>query len=225
MRARRRLVIDFLIVIFENPGISGRLDCRFRDVGHLTFGVRVLRYIGMKHALTALILLSAPALADCPPAPDISASQDKLLAEVRVAPNEGAARVISDKLWALWATAPDDKAQGILDRGMAARVGYDFASALDAFDDLTEYCPDYAEGYNQRAFVNFLRQDYETALVDLDKAIDLSPQHIAAIAGKALTLIGLERDEDAQRVLREALALNPWLAERRYLTDPDGRDL
>ena len=108
---------------------------------------------------------------------------------------------------------------------MRARAEYDFLPALEAFDKLTAYCPDYAEGYNQRAFVNFLRQDYEAALVDLDLAIARSPRHIAAIAGKALTLIGLQRDAEAQRVLREALALNPWLSERRYLTDPDATDL
>lgn len=179
----------------------------------------------MKRALILLILWCSPTFAACPPAPDISELEGKLLAEVRVAPNERAARAISNKLWALWATAPNDKAQDILDQGMAARAGHDFASALDAFDALTAYCPDYAEGYNQRAFANFLRQEYEAALVDLDKAIELSPRHVAAIAGKALTLIGLERDADAQRVLRQALALNPWLSERRYLTDTDGRDL
>jgi tetratricopeptide (TPR) repeat protein len=179
----------------------------------------------MKRFVVLLFLFATPAMGACPPAPDISVAEGQLLSQVKVAPNERAARVISNQLWELWATAPDAEAQKLLDRGMAARSGYDFASALDAFDALTEYCPDYAEGYNQRAFVNFLKEDYETALIDLDLAIDRSPRHVAAIAGKALTLIGLKRDEDAQRVLREALALNPWLSERQYLTDPDGRDL
>lgn len=179
----------------------------------------------MKHIALVSLLSAAPAFADCPPPPDFSAEADRLIAEVRVAPNEMAARVISNKMWELWATAPDEAAQALLDRGMRARAEYDFLSALEAFDKLTAYCPDYAEGYNQRAFVNFLRQDYEAALVDLDLAIARSPRHIAAIAGKALTLIGLQRDAEAQRVLREALALNPWLSERRYLTDPDATDL
>ena len=39
--------------------------------------------------------------------------------------------------------------------------------ATDALDRLVEYCPNYAEGYNQRAFVSFLRQDFEAALVEL----------------------------------------------------------
>jgi len=80
-----------------------------------------------------------------------------------------------------------------------------------------DYCPAYAEGYNQRAFVNFLRQNFAPALEDLDRALALSPRHIAALSGKALTLMGLGRDAEAQDVLRSALELNPWLNERHLL--------
>ena len=73
--------------------------------------------------------------------------------------------------------------------------------------------------------MNFLTGDYETALTDLDLALDRSPRHIAAIAGKAMTLIALQRDAEAQTVLRRALRLNPWLGERRFLIEPEGQDL
>ena len=172
-----------------------------------------------------IFLTSSIAWAECPPQPDIAADQERILAQIRVAPNERAAQLLSGRLWTLWATAPDPKAQEMLDRGMSARGVYDFETAASAFDELTEYCPHYAEGYNQRAFVNFLRKDYKTALVDLDLALERRPDHVAAIAGKALTLMGLGRDKEAQRVLRAALALNPWLSERHLLTDPDASDL
>ena len=175
--------------------------------------------------LLILPFLAAPAFADCPPPPDISKSANALLAQAQAAPNEMAARGISGQLWELWATAPDEQAQALLDRGMSARASYNFVEALDAFDRLTEYCPDYAEGYNQRAFVNFLRQDFGTALVDLDLAIELSPRHVAAISGKALTLMGLGRNDEAQEVLREAVDLNPWISERSLLIEPPGEEL
>lgn len=169
--------------------------------------------------------LAAPAFAACPPPPDIAAAADALIAKAQAAPDEGTARPISGQLWELWATAPDEQAQALLDRGMSARASYNFVEALDAFDRLVEYCPDYAEGYNQRAFVNFLRQDFALALVDLDLAIERSPRHVAAISGKALTLMGLGRDEEAQIVLREAVSLNPWISERALLVEPAGEEL
>lgn len=161
--------------------------------------------------------MSAPAFADCPPAPDIAEAERNLLAAAQAAPSEGAARGISAKLWALWTQAPDEPAQALLDTGMAARRRWDFVAALTALDALVEYCPHYAEGYNQRAFVYFLSGDYERALSDLEVAIMYAPRHVAAISGKALTLMGLDRMDEAQEVLRHALSLNPWIPERAYL--------
>ena len=175
--------------------------------------------------LLILPFLAAPAFAECPPSPDISDAATALLERAQAAPNEMAAEGISGQLWELWAKAPDAQAQALLDRGMTARSSYNFIDALDAFDRLVDYCPDYAEGYNQRAFVNFLRQDFASALVDLDLALERSPRHVAAISGKALTLMGLGRNDEAQEVLREAVALNPWISERSLLIEPPGKEL
>lgn len=177
---------------------------------------------------TVLILsLLAPvaALAECPPAPDIDADEARVLEAVRDAESDMQARALSNELWSLWASAPDEVAQELLDRGMSARASYDYLGALDALDRLVEYCPHYAEGYNQRAFVNYLREDFETALIDLDVALELRPTHVAALSGKALTLMGLGRQAEAQIVLRAALELNPWLPERGLLQKLPGTDL
>ncbi|WP_043771920.1 tetratricopeptide repeat protein [Roseivivax isoporae] len=175
---------------------------------------------------TLLALVTATALrAECPPPPDHAAALDALFARVQAAETEMAAREIANEMWAYWADAPDETAQDLLDRGMQARRAFDLLGALDAFDRLVSYCPDYAEGYNQRAFVNFLRQDYATALPDLDAALERAPRHVAALSGKALTLFGLGRDAEARIVLRRALALNPWLSERHMLKNSPETEL
>lgn len=179
----------------------------------------------MRYALIFACLASAAVAEDCPPALDVAPLADPLIAEVQKAPDEQSARVISNKLWEIWATAPNARAQEMLDRGMGRRAVYDFDAAEAAFEELIAYCPDYAEGYNQRAFVNFLRQDFGPALEDLDRALALSPRHVAAMSGKALTLMGLGRMDAGQAVLREALALNPWLPERGYLIEDPSTEL
>jgi len=171
------------------------------------------------------LVFAVPASAECPAVPDRSKQLSALVAEARAAPDEMAGRAVSDKMWAIWATAPDEVAQDMLNQGMAARRVSDFLRAIQAFDDLIAYCPDYAEGYNQRAFVHFLTQDYEAAVADLNLALERSPRHVAALAGLALSLIGLGRDDAAQAVLRRALALNPWLSERGLLREPGGQEL
>lgn len=175
--------------------------------------------------LLAIVLSSGPVLADCPPPPDHAARQADLLSALRIAPGPSEAQSLNNQLWELWTDAPDEIAQQMLARGMEQRQYGDFLGARDTFDALVAYCPDYAEGYNQRAFASFLRQDFAAALVDLDMALALSPDHIGALSGKGLTLIGMGRDAEAQEALRAAVRLNPWLNERSLITGPLESDI
>lgn len=177
--------------------------------------------------LFATTMLADPVWAqDCPASPDISTDMDGLIAEVQAADGSNAARAIANRMWTFWSKAPDAKAQTMLDAGMAKRSSYDLAGAVEEFDALVAYCPDYAEGYNQRAFANFIREEFDAALPDLDRAIALQPRHVAAIAGKGLTLIQMGRIREGQVAIRKALALNPWLSEKQYLLlAPETTDL
>jgi len=180
-----------------------------------------------------IVLLVAPAFATaetCPPAPDIAAELAGLIDAARAAPDERAGNRVSDQMWQVWLRAPDTAAQEVLDRGMRQRSNYDFVGAYDSFDTLVTYCPDYAEGYNQRAFISFLRADFDAALVDLDRALVLSPDHVGAQSGRALTLMNLGRIGEARLQMLDALANNPWLSERALVADgaplgPSGEDL
>ena len=169
----------------------------------------------MKPIYLMAFLLASPLSAEtCPEPQDISAPLAALLNEAHQASSDAEGQAVSQKMWQLWAAAPNAQAQDLLDTGMSRRASYDFLGALEAFDRLVAYCPDYAEGYNQRAFVNFLRHDFAAALPDLDKALDLSPAHVAAMSGRALTLLALGQVDAAREDMDRALALNPWIPER-----------
>jgi tetratricopeptide (TPR) repeat protein len=171
----------------------------------------------MKRIALLLLLLSGPVYANCPAPQDHAVEMSELFAQARAAANDMAGREVSDRMWQLWLRAPDEVAQEMLDSGMRYRESFDFLAALKAFDRLAEYCPLYAEGFNQRAFVNFLREDFAAALVDLDRALALNPDHVGAQSGRALTLMNLDRKDEAREQLRAALENNPWLSERFLL--------
>ncbi|WP_299553298.1 tetratricopeptide repeat protein [uncultured Tateyamaria sp.] len=179
----------------------------------------------------AVLLFSTPAWAEtCPPAPDISVELEVLINEANAAPDERSGQAVSDRMWQLWLRAPDAAAQDVLDLGMRQRGSFDFAGAYDSFDTLVRYCPDYAEGYNQRAFISFLREDFGAALTDLDSALELSANHVGAQSGRALALMNLGRRDEARDQLEQALENNPWLSERHLLADgaplgPEGQEL
>ncbi|MEM9438619.1 MAG: hypothetical protein AAGA15_16445 [Pseudomonadota bacterium] len=179
----------------------------------------------MRFALP-LIFLAAPALGEtCPPNKDITASETALYERIKGLPGGRGVAPLVQELWALWTEAPDDRAQSLLNEGMEAiRLG-DFGYAGAQLDALIGYCPDYAEGYNQRAFAHYLQFEFAEALEMLDAAEARSPRHTGVLTGKALTLIGMGREDEAQEPLRRAVALNPWLSERALLVEPPGEDL
>ena len=78
---------------------------------------------------------------------------------------------------------------------LAQRAG-DTAGSLDALGRLVDYCPHWAEGWNQRAFTYFLAGQFDRAEPDLREAIRLNPDHVGALSGLALTLMALGRDDE-----------------------------
>lgn len=176
----------------------------------------------MRLFLTALVLAVPLAANACPDLPDRSEDMAALVDAARAAPTETKGREIGQKMWDIWSLAPDDQAQAILNRGLTRLSGYDFPGAIVDFDKLIAYCPDYAEGHNQRAFAFFLSGNFDEAVISLGRALELNPGHVAARAGLALSLLQLDRLDEARVELLAALELNPWLAERA-LVAPGGR--
>lgn len=177
----------------------------------------------MKRAL-ALLLLAAPAHAEevCPPAPDISGALDVLIADAQAAETYMAGRDAFIDMRTLYNAAPDTWSGELLAIGLERIAIADYDGAMLGLNELVSYCPHWAEGWNQRAFVHFLREEYDAALADLDKALALSPRHVAALSGKGLTLMRMGREDEGDKVLREAVALHPWLPERGLLDPPAG---
>lgn len=183
----------------------------------------------MKYAVI-LALLAAPAFATCPPAADTSAELQNLIAKAQDAKNPQVGRGVSGEMWQIWLRAPDEKAQAALDAGLRHRESYNYVDALKEFDRLAAYCPRFAEGYNQRAFIHFLRGEHAKALPDLDRALALNPYHVAAQSGRALTLMNLGRIEEARAQMLIAVENNPWLSEAALLAEgaplgPTGKDI
>ncbi|KPN63083.1 TPR repeat-containing protein [Aliiroseovarius crassostreae] len=161
----------------------------------------------------------------CPPPNDISVKIDGLLSEVQSARSDREAGPIVTQMWVLWKTAPDARAQALLTEGVEGIRLTDYRAAETVLGQLITYCPTYPEGFNQRAFARFLSGRYDLALEDLDAALALDPRHVAARAGRVLTLHALGRADEAQDELRAALKLNPWLPERHMLMRLPGIEL
>ena len=167
----------------------------------------------------AFLAMAETTLAACPMPADVKAELEGLITRAQTAENFHDGRQVSGEMWRVWLRAPDEVAQSALDAGMMRREVFDFAGAIAEFDRLVEYCPAYAEGWNQRAFAYYLQGGFDKALVDLDAALALQPLHVAAQSGRALTLMNLGRIDEAREQMLIAVKNNPWLSERALLED------
>ena len=108
----------------------------------------------------------------------------------------------------------DEHAQQMLDDGMRMREQGDLDASEELLTRLVEYCPDYAEGFNQRAFTRYIAQDFERAVPDLERTLELRPRHLGALSGKALTHSALNDLASAIPLLREMVRLHTWAPDR-----------
>ena len=152
-------------------------------------------------ALGSLLLVPSSAFS-CPDVQTDKVEQNRLYSELRAAPNEMYGRAIADQLWEIWITAPDERSQELMDAGRERIRVADYERAEELFRQLIDYCPHYAEGWNQRAYVRFLRQDYGNALDDIVAVLEREPRHFGALAGRAVTLISMGRVEVGNKALR-----------------------
>ena len=174
----------------------------------------------MKHLVLASFLIAAPGLGmaqSCPePEPRLE-QRAQLLEELAGSPDFSSGQRAANSLWEFWMEAPDAKAQDLLQNGMSRRSQYALEDAEAILDSLVTYCPSYAEGWNQRAFVRYLREDYEGSIEDIEQTLTLEPEHFGALSGKALALMKQGKEGLAKLAITRAIEVHPWLNERSLL--------
>ncbi len=166
----------------------------------------------MKHLIVTLALFSAPALADT-----ALEERDALFEVLQSTEDAQIAGAAQRAIWESWREAPDADAQALFDLAMQRMAVFDNAGAVEVLDELILYAPDFTEGWNQRAFAYFRMQEYEKSLADIESTLQRTPRHFGALSGRFQILMAQGRARLAQKTLREAVRVNPWLTERRML--------
>nr|MDQ2704041.1 hypothetical protein [Pseudomonadota bacterium] len=120
----------------------------------------------------------------------IATRRQRLFELLSAARTEQEGRLAEDAVWRFWMEAAPGRAVArAVAEAMDAREDYDLDRALHILDGVVAEAPDYAEGWNQRAFIRFLKHDFDGSLEDIDRALALEPKHFAALAGKAMILM------------------------------------
>lgn len=194
---------------------------------------RVARRCGCVLALIGLVAMDlgprgAPAAAQTPPAASApenplafsasrSATLDALFAALGKAGDDDAAREIVPEIWRAWSLSGRAEIDTLMMQAGVAMAQRHIALASNLLDDVIALAPDFAEGWNQRATLRWMIGDHPGSQADIDKVLALEPRHFGALAGRAMMFIEAERFSEALAVYRQALAVNPFLAERHQV--------
>ena len=111
----------------------------------------------------------------------------------------------------LWLTSGSDTVDVLMSRVFTLVQGKNYGQAIEILDSITSIAPDFAEGWNQRATVYFLKRDYDRSLKDLRQVLALDSSHFKAINGLALILQELGDKSAALKAYRKALEVHPHL--------------
>lgn len=118
---------------------------------------------------------------------------------------------IQDQIYAIWLDSGSDTADLIHARAREAMEAEDYQTALLHLDDLVRIAPGFAEGWNSRATVHFLLENYGAALADIHHVLALEPRHFGALAGLGVILDRLDQDAWALDAYRRVQAIHPHL--------------
>jgi tetratricopeptide (TPR) repeat protein len=171
------------------------------------------RIFGLAVAATALAALSAPEPAFAqsgrwmePPSGNSRPTRDDrlqnldfLFGALKVAPDETSAKAIADRIWNVWLKAGGDTTNLLISR------------VRNAIEGVIEFKPEFAEGWNQRATVYYMKKDYTRALADLAQVLSREPRHFGALFGVGIIMQEFGDDRRALEIYRRALEIDPHM--------------
>ncbi|MDF1721469.1 MAG: tetratricopeptide repeat protein [Minwuia sp.] len=149
---------------------------------------------------------------------------DSLFADLQAAEGPAALKV-QNRIWEVWHDSGSQMVDLLLmDSREAIQMGL-FGQAEEQLDAAVELAPEFAEGWNRRATLRFMRKDYVGSIEDIQKVLDLEPRHFGALSGLGLIYDRIDQPEAALHAFEEALLINPHMAEIRQRADAIAKEL
>jgi tetratricopeptide (TPR) repeat protein len=142
---------------------------------------------------------------------DHSRNIDFLFEALKIAPDDETARLVENRIWALWLASGSDTADLLMSRVKAAIEDKDTDLAIRLLDAIVDLKPDYTEAWNRRATLYFQKRDYDQAMRDIAQVLSREPRHFGALTGLGMILEDVGQDKQALDVFSRALAIDPRL--------------
>ena len=137
---------------------------------------------------------------------------DSLFDRLAKAESEQNAELLESAVWQIWLRSGSDTIDVLMQQTIKAMNDERLDAALAILDSIVELRPDYAEGWNKRATVLYIRQQYDASLRDIKKVLELEPRHFGALSGMGLINRAQGDGKAALEAYRKAIGIHPFLS-------------
>ena len=183
----------------------------------------------MQRRLAALALTAGLVLASLGWAPSLAAQDDVrldgLFVRLRVTKDGAEGDRLGREIADIWRQSGREEIDFLMREGERLLAERRMHVALEHFLIVNAMAPEFAEGWNKRAHVNFLLGDYAEAVEQIENTLSLEPRHFLALAGLGLIYLRLGEERLALRSFERALEINPHLSGTRETAQELARKL
>ncbi|BCH14284.1 tetratricopeptide repeat protein [Mesorhizobium sp. L-2-11] len=168
--------------------------------------------------LAALFLLGfapLPARAQDPVTPPVATTRearlDQLFVDLKRERNEKAAERIAARISHEWSQSGSASIDLMMQWSQKAAEDKKFDVALDFLDQVVTLQPAYAEGWNRRATVHFMMNNFGKSMADIDRTLQLEPRHFGALSGLAQIMAVTGHKQSALEAWQRVLTIYPMM--------------
>lgn len=119
-------------------------------------------------------------------------------------------------LWRAWCRSGNSEVDRLMLQGIEAMQKHRLADAEELFDRIISRVPEFAEGWNKRATVRYLRKNFKESVADCQQTLARNPHHFGAASGQGLCHLSLNEFREAAVCFRRALEIHPHLEAARH---------
>ncbi len=132
-----------------------------------------------------------------------------LFAVLQETENVRTIQMTESQIWEIWLQHPNADVQQLILVGTQRMNAQRYAEAMVAFNRLIESFPNYAEGWNKRATLNYILGNLDASISDIEKTLELEPRHFGALSGLGVVLIQRKELSKAKQAFENLIEVHP----------------
>ncbi len=136
-----------------------------------------------------------------------------LLSRLSSTDDERSAEILEKAVWKAWTRSGSPTVDLLMQQVNKAAHEKKPDYALEILDAVVEIAPDYVEGWNRRATMLYLSDQFNESILNIKRVLELEPRHFGALSGLGVIMREMGNDRGALSAFREALKHHPFLKD------------